>query len=229
MTDYQNKNKEWKNSDDIIKCLVNISRIRNIRFIKLFGGEPMLRYDLIKEIINRRSEYSPNDSMTKIAFTTNGYYSLNDEMVKLFKENNVILNISLDGPEEVNNASRISCDNKNVYRKVIENLEVLRAANCPFALISVLDERILEYNITIIELADYLSQYTNTYKIEPAYIIPENNNIVRNGYKMTNIERLLAYETEFINEVFDRIINLDVNKYIYENNFIRTLSNAICY
>lgn len=26
---------------------------------------------------------------------------------------------------------------------------------------------------------------------------------------------------------FDRIINLDVNKYIYENNFIRTLSNAI--
>lgn len=43
-------------------------------------------------------------------------------MIKKYK---IILTVSLDGPEEVNNKNRISRDGGNVYIKVMKNIERL--------------------------------------------------------------------------------------------------------
>ena len=224
---HENSVSEWENADEIIDCLKNIAQIRNIRFIKLFGGEPMLRLDLVNEIIRRRREFSPKDNPTRIAFTTNGYYNLTKEQAKFWKNNQVIVNISLDGPHRINNAYRIAVNGKDVFDRVTKNIEVLKEVECPFAIVSVLDERILKFGYTITDLSDYISQYTYTYKVDPSYVITDHE---RHNDKLrddSNISRLLVLQREYIDEVFRRIESLDIDNFIYENNIIRTISNLI--
>jgi sulfatase maturation enzyme AslB (radical SAM superfamily) len=48
-----NDQEEWKSSEQIIESLIKISKIRNIKFIKFFGGEPLLRQNIIKDIIKK--------------------------------------------------------------------------------------------------------------------------------------------------------------------------------
>lgn len=221
------KTTEWKNADELMNCLKKVAKVRNLRFIKLFGGEPMLRMDLANEIIRRREEFSPKDELTKIAFTTNGYYKLTKEQALFWKNNQVIVNISLDGPRNLNNASRIAADGNDVYNMVTKNIEVLKEVGCPFSIVSVLDERILNFGHTITSLADYISQYTDTYKIEPSYVITEHERHNKNLSDKSNVSRLLELQKEYIDEVFKRIKELDVDNFIFENNIVRTISNLM--
>lgn len=218
---------EWKNADEIIECLKKISKVRNLRSIKLFGGEPMLKMGMVNELIERRSEFSPKDELTLIAFTTNAYYELTEEQALFWKNNHVIVNVSLDGPRELNNASRVAVDGKDVFGRVTRNLEVLKKVGCPFALVSVLDERILDYGFTVTSLSDYISQYTETYKIEPSYSITEHDRHNTKIGEINTLSKLLELQKEFIDEGFRRIKSLNVDNFIYENNFLRTISNLI--
>lgn len=220
--------KEWSSSKEIVAALKKISQVRKIKFIKFFGGEPMLRYDLIQEIVSRKNEFSSDGkNRVRFAFTTNAYYQMTEKMVSFFKENRFIVNVSLDGTIEINNKYRIAMDGKDVYSRVVKNLNILKNSGVPFALISVLDERIIEYGLSIRDLANFLSSFTPIYKIEPAYIISENP---RHNDKPNNesiLKRILQLEVEFIDQLFFSIINLDINGFSFENNFLRTLSNVL--
>lgn len=213
--------KNWTDTNELLDSLKRISEIRNIGFINFYGGEPMLQFDKIKEIVNNKKIFSP-DSTVKFAMTINGYKSIRTEDLKFIKDNKMIINISLDGPEKINDIYRISKDGKSTSRKVLENIEQFQRYNIPFAIMAVLDERILNTNLEIIDLCQYFNQYTSIYKIEPCYNIYHKN--------MDNIDEkynLILKEKEFIKEMFKRIFELDSSKFIYENNFFRTLNNII--
>lgn len=215
------KAKEWESSEDIIKCLENIAKVRNIEIVKFFGGEPLLRADLIEEIIKNKYRFS-NDGNVKFAFTTNAYKRISSRLLELMKKNRVILNISLDGPEMLNNAARIARDGGNCYKNVIDNLRLLFDHEYPFAIVSVLDERVVDFKSSISEISKFISKYTPIYKIEPAYMIKEIDEF---GYKQNEI---LKQQKEFINNIFEGIFSLDESNYIYENNILRTM-HAIVY
>lgn len=64
--------------------------------IKFFGGEPLLKFDLIKKIVEYNKRF---DKTFKYELTTNGIL-LNKNKTEFFKKHNFELHISLDGDKE---------------------------------------------------------------------------------------------------------------------------------
>lgn len=88
-----------------------------------FGGEPLLKFELIKQISSYiHSQTSRSSIPYRLGITTNGSI-LNQEILNFFKEQNFSLCFSLDGPEEIHNKNRIQQNGKGSYKKVINNLK----------------------------------------------------------------------------------------------------------
>lgn len=210
----------WNDSSDIIKDLIKISKIRDIEFIKFFGGEPMLEFEIIKDIINNQHLYSSNN--TKFAMTINGYNEISNEDIMYMINNHMIINISLDGPQEINDIYRVSKSGEKTSNKVIKNINKIKSYNYPFAIMAVLDERIINYDLEILDLCYFFNDMTSIFKIEPIY------NVYSNTSNQENIKiSLLNKEKVFINKMFNLIFSLKIDDFIYENNFFRTLNNLI--
>lgn len=93
--------------------------------IGFYGGEPLIEFDLIKEII----EYVKETIYGKLwifSITTNGTL-LNESIIKYFYENDVQLLISLDGPAEIHDKyRRFAHSNVGTFNKIIENIELIK-------------------------------------------------------------------------------------------------------
>lgn len=100
-----------------------------IKEVKFFGGEPFLGY---KCILNTCEWFSNNyKKVPKFKVVTNLTY-LPEELLIGIKKYNIILTVSLDGPEEINNELRISKDmDINVFETVKNNIRRLRKIGCP--------------------------------------------------------------------------------------------------
>ena len=88
--------------------------------ITFFGGEPLLKKDLIYDIV----EYiKSKKSKTKFLYnmTTNGVL-IDDEFVNFFENNDFIsLSISIDGAADSQNENRITKNGKATYELVAQN------------------------------------------------------------------------------------------------------------
>lgn len=86
--------------EKFIKSNENVSKDKQ-RAIYFFGGEPLLNYKLIKEVVEYISSFSKENNIdtSNILYqiATNGTL-LNKEKMKFFIENNVYINVSMDGP-----------------------------------------------------------------------------------------------------------------------------------
>lgn len=106
--------------------------------LQFFGGEPLIRFDLIKkavayaEKINRRLKRD----LTFI-LTTNGI-ALTKEKVDFLKEHKFLIECSLDGEVENQLKARRAYDGKNYYSQVKSNFEYLFMSGIPHYSISVL-------------------------------------------------------------------------------------------
>lgn len=74
--------------------------------ITFFGGEPLLEFDLIKYIIQYINCTLPNDIVTSYTISTNGVL-LQKSIVDFFINNNVVLQLSVDGTMESQDRNRI--------------------------------------------------------------------------------------------------------------------------
>lgn len=117
------KNKTTNEIDfENIKSIIDYEIKQNNKnsLINFYGGEPLLRKDLIYKTI----EYiKSKNAKTKFNFglATNGML-LDDEFLKYVKKNNFThIAYSLDGNEEVQNRNRIMADGKGTFDVVEKN------------------------------------------------------------------------------------------------------------
>ena len=90
--------------------------------ISFYGGEPLLEMELIKKIVVY-SEKLYEGKELRFNMTSNATL-LTDEIADFLYEHNFNLTISLDGPEEVHNQSRVFADSKTgTFQCIIKNLE----------------------------------------------------------------------------------------------------------
>lgn len=97
-----------------------------ITLIQFFGGEPLLSFNEIKEFVPYCIEIMEQRGLPIPSFSivTNGTI-FTDEIIDFLNQYNISVTISLDGPKEINDSSRISEAGWSVFDKVSQNMKYL--------------------------------------------------------------------------------------------------------
>lgn len=102
----------------------------NLTFL---GGEPLMNKKKIYEFIDLvEKEYSEASNNFRYAITTNGVL-LDEKLIELFKNHSFDVSISIDGDKQTHNLNRVSVDGKDVYGKIIANMEQLQESGLYFS------------------------------------------------------------------------------------------------
>ena len=93
--------------------------------VQYFGGEPLLRMDLIdignKMLIEAKTAKKIIDYTQEIV--TNGTL-INNEIAKYFVENKILVSVSLDGVKEVNDKNRVTFEGHGTFDSAIGGLQI---------------------------------------------------------------------------------------------------------
>lgn len=104
--------------ENIVKELLE-QGIKHIGVVSFFGGEPLLNYRLIKRGIKILDK---SITVGTYEIVTNGWY-LNKDMLIFFKEHNIKLSISIDGPQDITDFLR----GKGTYDRVMLGLDIAKS------------------------------------------------------------------------------------------------------
>ncbi|NLY44305.1 MAG: thioether cross-link-forming SCIFF peptide maturase [Clostridiaceae bacterium] len=98
--------------------IANSGRRRNIE-IDFFGGEPLMNFDVVRDIVEYAKEQGiRHGKVFRFTITTNGLL-LNDEIKDYINENMSNVVLSLDGTREVNDAMRVRMDGRGCYDDIV--------------------------------------------------------------------------------------------------------------
>ncbi|WP_349945608.1 radical SAM protein [Lacrimispora sp. BS-2] len=112
-------------ADKTLNWFVNQAKTSKVLNINLFGGEPLTNIPLVKYMVKRCKELEVEyDKKIYIVISTNGTI-LNDELVQLIKENDIGLQISIDGDKEIHDANRPAANGQSSYDMLEKNVKVL--------------------------------------------------------------------------------------------------------
>ena len=92
--------------------------------VRFYGGEPLLNFKLIKEIVNYVAKYHPKFKLSFL-IATNGSL-LSKEIVEFCVLNNIRLHISIDGPEEINDKYRNDINGNKTFDKVFSKIKFIK-------------------------------------------------------------------------------------------------------
>jgi uncharacterized protein len=94
--------------------------------IGFYGGEPLLNFELIKNIVDYiKSNYK--NFKTVYTITTNGSL-LDKETANWLMERRFIIDVSLDGPEEEHDKLRVYTNGNGTFREVMKNVSSIMGA-----------------------------------------------------------------------------------------------------
>lgn len=108
--------------------------------ISFFGGEPLLRFDLIRqadEIVTRAISGSARPTTLRWLLNTNATL-LTDEILDWLMPPRVAnVFVSMDGPRDVHDRCRLDTSGKGTYDRVLQGISKLRARGLPFRVLAV--------------------------------------------------------------------------------------------
>ncbi|CAM4510978.1 Cys-rich peptide radical SAM maturase CcpM [Paenibacillus macerans] len=104
---------DWETAKKSMDFLIEHSQDSLSIGLGFYGGEPLLQYELIKKCMDYMAA-NVNGKMLSFNLTTNASL-LNEEMVQQFLKYNTKITISLDGPQEIQDANRTFANGKGTY------------------------------------------------------------------------------------------------------------------
>lgn len=93
--------------------------------ISWFGGEPLLALDVVHRISSFAKEYFPAPKLFASGMTTNGYRLDLDTFTGLLDSGVTQFQISLDGPRDVHDRTRVRADGKGTFDRIWNNLRAI--------------------------------------------------------------------------------------------------------
>lgn len=94
--------------------------------ICFFGGEPLLNFKLIKEVVDYcHTKEKETNKKFGFSMTSNGTL-INNEIEEFIIKNNIKLQISIDGDEKTHNSNRYYADKSGSYKTVLKKTKCLR-------------------------------------------------------------------------------------------------------
>jgi len=105
-----------------IDFLIENSGSRKNLEIDFFGGEPLMNFDVVKEVVYyAKSKEEEHDKNFRFTITTNGVL-LNDEIIEFINEHMYNVVISIDGRKEVHDKMRVASNGKGSYDLILPKL-----------------------------------------------------------------------------------------------------------
>jgi len=92
--------------------------------IGFYGGEPTLCLELIRYTVDYLNK-SFNGRKYVVNMTTN-FLSISTELMTFLRDNNISINVSLDGPKDVHDRYRVRPDGTGTFVQVMKNLRRLK-------------------------------------------------------------------------------------------------------
>jgi len=127
----------------------------NVVYISFYGGEPLIEFDLLKDVIEYSKQKLSNRKVT-YSFTTN-LTLLTPSMVDYFSTvDNLSVMCSIDGPKSIHDQYRVYSNQRGTFEDVMKN----------FKLLCNIFEKNKTFNVTV--NAVYMPPYSKS-KIETIY------------------------------------------------------------
>ena len=99
--------------------LVKHSGSRRNLEVDFFGGEPLMNFDVVKEVVDYARELEKkHDKVFRFTITTNGIL-LDDEKLDYINKNMSNVVLSIDGRPEVNDRMRVRADGRGSYSRIV--------------------------------------------------------------------------------------------------------------
>ena len=116
--------------ENFIKNYIEGQDVNEIPFVWQ-GGEPtLLGLNFYKKAVELQKKYANGKTITN-SLQTNGTL-LTDEWFSFLSENNFLVGLSLDGPEEIHNKFRVDRGGKPTFHKVLASLHKLQEYNIQY-------------------------------------------------------------------------------------------------
>ncbi len=205
------------------------SQTQNEIMFTWHGGEALLRpISFYKKALEYQKKYGRGRHIENV-LQTNGTM-LNDAWCEFFKENNFLIGISIDGPQEFHDEYRRNKGGQPTFVKVMKGIQLLKKHGVEYNAMAVVND----YN------ADYPVEFYRFFKeLDCRFIqfapIVERISLQENGLKLTTPDEdapLADFSVsplqwgKFLCGLFDEWIKEDVGKF-YIQLFDSTLANWI--
>jgi len=182
-------------------------------FITFYGGEPLLRFELIRETVKYVKKNYHNKKFG-YNLTTNAVL-FNKEILDFFIENDFYVMVSLDGPGKINDRYRRFKNGKATFKRIMEALKFIKEYNKDYysrrvSISSVLSPPFDKIN----ELLDFFYTDKTLYEIKGKI----RSNLVDTNNTTFIEDFILEKSLKEYSRVF-RQLSKRLKKYILDNNF----------
>lgn len=164
--------------------------------ISFHGGESLLLgSEFYDEVPSYLSSIIPK--RYKLSIQTNGSL-INEEYTKLIKQYNYNIGVSIDGPENIHNAFRLTKCRKGSFKNVIRGIEQLQNISANFGVISVITDKTIGREKELFDF--YINNGINNIKIDRCVM----NSACTNDYTLD-----LDMYNEFLKNLFRIWVKFD--------------------
>lgn len=171
--------------------------------IGFYGGEPLLNFGLIKEVVKYiHKKYSDYNTFYNI--TTNGTL-LSGERLDFLIHNDFAIAISLDGPKEEHDRNRVFINGRGTFETVMENLENLKKKSPNFTKCTVIST--YDPKTDLIKCKNFFDE--NELKLpflSRVDMVMPNFTSYYARFNKNDIERLEAQKDELREEYFKKVL-----------------------
>lgn len=190
------------------------------------GGEPLLLgLDYFKKIVDFQKRYRGNKHIYN-TIQTNATL-LNSDFALFFKENNFLVGVSIDGPQDVHDKFRRDKGDNPTFMKVMRGIELLHRYAVDFNTLTTISKagegRGLDVYMFMKNIGSRYMQFMPVFE----YVDSINNNIVSPSDRNASLAKWsvnpMGYG-KFMCDIFDYWVKNDVGSY-FVNLFDSTLAN----
>lgn len=163
------------------------------------GGEPMLAgLDFFKKVVELEKKFGSDGQVISNSLQTNGVL-MDKRWISFFKEFNVFIGLSLDGPREIHDRYRKYPSGRGSFQRVMEAVNLLKENNIEFNVLSVVSKANVD---KVDELYDFYTNNGLSYlQFLPCLKVNESKNEIA-PFSITSKE----YES-FLERLFDLWFN----------------------
>lgn len=200
-------------ADNLIDKALDFAKGHNVNFA-FQGGEPLLRGISFYRYFINKVLATTHSSKVSYSLQTNGTM-LDEEWCELFKKNNFLIGLSLDGTENTNQHRRFK-DGSNSFNSIMRSAEMLRSYGVDYNILTVVTREI--YNNIKEVYRFYRSQGFNYLQFIPC-LKPLDSSPTSNLY--------LSPEEygDFLNRLFELYYNDNRNGFTTSIRFFDNLLN----